>query len=89
MYRVVLWRRDAEIIFGIGALQSRHLGNSRAPRQERIFSIGLLPAAPSWIAKDVQTRRPEIQPAHDARMSFTPVLHMLNATLNSNLAAIV
>ena len=66
----VLRRGNREVVLRIVALQSGHVGNTHAAGEERIFAVGLLPAAPARIAEDVQIGRPEIQASHDAGVAF-------------------
>src|SRR5436190_1811493 len=54
---------DNSKVVRIVSLHSGDERHSQAPAQEGIFSIGLLPAAPAWVAKDIDIRGPEIQPA--------------------------
>ena len=44
---------------GIVALHPRNERDAHPARQERVFPVGLLPASPPRIAKDIDVRRPE------------------------------
>jgi hypothetical protein len=57
---VMLRRSDGEVVLGVLALQTGYVSNTHAARKKRILAIGLLPAAPTGIAEDVQIRRPEV-----------------------------
>ncbi len=66
MHGEVFGRCDCEVIPGIVALQSGDISYAYAAGEERVFDVGLLAAAPARVAKDVQVRRPEIEPTHNA-----------------------
>ena len=85
VYGIVLWCRNGQVILWIVSLQSGHVGNAHAAREEGVFAVCLLTAAPARIAKDVQIRGPEVQASHDARVSLAHILHVLDASLNANL----
>ncbi len=55
----VLGRRDDAEVVGVGALHAGDEGDGHAAGEERVFAVGLLAAAPTGIAKDVDVRRPE------------------------------
>ena len=74
-----------QVVLGVVALQSGHVGNSHAAGEEGIFAVGLLSAAPARITEDVQIGRPEIQASHNAGVSFARVLHVLDAAFDANL----
>src|SRR6185437_188248 len=46
VHREMLWRRDREVVLWIVTLKSGHVRNTHAPREKRIFSVGLLPTPP-------------------------------------------
>ena len=85
VYGKVFGRGNCEVVLRVIALQARDIRHAHAPGQERIFPVGLLPAAPSRIAKDVQVGRPEIKASHDACVTLAQVLHVLDATLHPDL----
>ena len=85
----MLRRRNGQVVLRIVALQSGHVGDAHAAGEERVFAVGLLSAAPARVAEDVQVRGPEIQASHDAGVSFAHILHMLDASLDADLAAMV
>jgi len=85
VHGVVLRGCDGEVVFGVIALQSGDVGNAHAAGEERIFAVGLLSAAPAGITEDVEIGRPEVQASHDAGVAFARVLHVLDASLNTNL----
>ena len=76
---------DGQVIPGVIALQSGHVGNAHASGEEGIFAVGFLTAAPARVAENVQIRGPEIQASHDARMPFAHILHVLDASLDTDL----
>jgi len=82
----VLGGGNRQIIFGVVALQARHISHTHATREEGILAIGLLPTTPAWIAKDVEVGRPEVEPAHDADMALAQVLHMLDSAFHADLS---
>ena len=59
----------AEVI-QVRALHAADEGAAHAAGQERILAVGLLAAAPAWVAEDVDVRRPEGQPEEDAVIAF-------------------
>src|ERR1035437_1037273 len=85
MYGKVLRSLNRHVVLGIATLHSGDVGNAHATGQERIFAVGLLTSAPARVTKDIQVRRPEIQAAANARVSLAHVLHMFNASLDTNL----
>ena len=85
VYGIVLWCRNGQVILWIVSLQSGHVGNAHAAREEGVFAVCLLTAAPARIAKDVQIGGPEIKAPHDPGVPFAYVLHVLDASLNANL----
>ena len=48
-------------------------------RQERVFAVGLLAAAPARVAEDVDVRRPERQATKDAALAAPQELMVLGA----------
>ena len=65
----MLRRRNHAVIVRIVPLHPRDKRHAHSPSQEWIFSVRLLPTAPARIAKDIQVRRPEIQPMKDQAIS--------------------
>ncbi len=61
-------------IHRIRALQTLDEGDPESAGEERVFAIRLLPAAPAWIAKDVDVRGPDRQPE-------VPGMHILADSL--------
>ncbi len=62
MHGVVLGSRDDFQVFGIRSLHARNKCNRHSTGEKWIFAVGLLPASPAGVAKDVDVRRPERQP---------------------------
>ncbi len=85
MHGIMLRCCDGQVVFWIVTLQSSDIGNAHAAGEKRIFAVSFLSAAPARVTEDIQIRGPEIQAAHDARMSFAHILHVLDAPLDANL----
>ncbi len=74
VYGVVLGSRNDTIVFWIVALHAGNKRHAHARRQKWIFAVSFLTASPSRITKDVDVRRPEVQPFEDVAM---PIAHAL------------
>ncbi len=68
----------AEVI-QVRALHAPDEGAAHAAGQERILAVGLLAAAPAWVAEDVDVRRPEGKPEEDAVIAFALCLVVFGA----------
>ena len=55
----VLRRGDDAEVVGVCALHAGDEGDGHATGEEGVFAVGLLAAAPAWVAKDVDVGRPE------------------------------
>src|SRR6266567_8312677 len=67
-------------MIGIIALYTVNKGDTHAAGQERIFSVRLLTAAPTWVAKDIDVRRPEGESVEDAMVALALSLIEFRAT---------
>lgn len=85
VYGVVFRCRNGEVVFRVIALQSGDVSNSHPACEERNFAVRLLSTTPARVAEDIEIGRPEIQATHNAGVSFSSVLHVLDASLNTNL----
>ena len=65
VHGVVFGRRDDAVISGVFTLHPGDEGHAHAPGEERVFAVGLLAAAPTRIAKDVDVRSPEVEALED------------------------
>ena len=72
---------DCLRMFGVGALHSGDESRPELACEKRVFAVGLLAASPSWIAEDVDIRRPVGDPVENATIAFTPCLIELRASL--------
>src|SRR5579862_7789295 len=70
--------------FGVITLHPRGERCSHLSRQERIFSVRLLPASPARIAKDVDVRRPISKPIIIEVVVLALRLEILRAALYGN-----
>ena len=84
MHREVLWSRNHLNIFWIVALQSGYKRDAHARRQEWVLAISFLPAAPAWIAKDIDIRRPEVEPFVNVVPSGADCLIVFGPGFNAN-----
>ena len=67
---------DDAIVMRIVALHAGHKGHAHARRQEGIFAVGFLAAAPAGIAEDVDVGRPEVEARQ--RYVLSPSAHCLH-----------
>ncbi len=73
--------------FGVVRIAALHAFDEGAPHasgEERIFAVGLLPAPPARVAKDIDIRRPEGQPVEDAVIALALRLVELGAALGGD-----
>ena len=70
MHGEVLGRGDDLEVPGVGTLQTGDKSCSYAAGEEGIFPIGLLPAAPARIAKNIDVRRPQREAVEDRSIAL-------------------
>ena len=84
VYVEVLGRGNHPEVARIISLQSGHISHRHPSRQEWIFAVGLLPASPPWIAKDIDVGRPEVQPRMERALPFAHSFFMLDTAFDAD-----
>ena len=82
--REVLGRRHHLQVAWMIALQAAAVGHCQARGEKRAFAVGLVPASPARVAKDVDVGGPEGEPLVQAPVAFSCVLVVLGAGLVGN-----
>src|SRR5205807_4314544 len=75
---------DDAIVFRVIALHPGDESGSHFGGQERVLAISLLATPPAGIPKNVNVRRPEVQPFHDVAVASTHRLVMLGACFSAD-----
>src|SRR6202012_3525283 len=57
-------------VLGVIALHAGDEGYAHAAGEVRVFAVGLLAAAPAWVAEDIDIRRPEGEAVEDTVVAF-------------------
>ena len=84
MHREVLGRRHRLQVSRIVALQAAAKGHGQARGEKWALAVGLVPASPARIAKDVDVGGPERESLVQAAVAFARVLVVLGARLVGN-----
>src|SRR5690349_2655537 len=70
MYREMLRSGQGFKVSRVVTLQSGDESHPHARSQERVFAVRFLPASPTWIAKNIDVRRPDRQPVKPTAVAF-------------------
>src|SRR5437764_1794127 len=76
----VFRRRNYAVIMRIIALHSSHKSHRHTRAQKWILAVRFLSPPPTWIAKDVYVRRPEIKAFKNVGVAGAFVLRMFDST---------
>ena len=76
----VFRRRNHAVIMRIIALHSSHESYRHTRAQKWILAVRFLSPPPTWIAKDIDVRRPEIEAFKNVRVAGAFVLRMFDST---------
>src|ERR1700683_2208559 len=80
----VFWRCDCLEVIGIGALQAADEGGSDLSSEEWVFTVGLLTAAPSRVAIDIDIGRPEGEAVEDGMIALALRLVIFGTRFGGN-----